>query len=127
MSQPADARRHRVIPIAAAAPDEAASPCESVEEAFALMVYGNSMQPEFAQGDVIIVEPEGEPHDGSYVVARVGNEWALRQLREHRGQWWLHALAGSEADVPLAAWSDLRGVVIQKRVAGRRRNSVSYV
>lgn len=121
----------RVIPIraatGAATADQAASACENVEEAFALLVYGDSMLPEFADGDVIIVEPEGQAHDGSYVVARCAGEWALRQLVERAGQWVLHALDPRIDDVALGAWSDVRGVVIQKRSAGRRRASVAYV
>ena len=128
----ASGRQGRVIPIRAVARDTtaaepAASACEDVEEEFALLVYGETMLPEFAEGDVIIVEPDGRPCDGSYVVARCAGEWALRQLVERDGRWCLHALDARIADVGLAAWSDVRGVVIQKRPAGRRRASVSYV
>jgi DNA polymerase V len=36
-------------------------------EAFALRVLGQSMAPEFAEGEIIIVEPEGLAREGSYV------------------------------------------------------------
>lgn len=127
-SHGARAATPRVIEIHAVAGDaQPDSPCAHVEEVFALMVYGSSMAPEFAEGDVIIIEPEGEPRDGSYVVARVDGEWALRQLRARDGGWWLCALDARWPAVALTAWSHVRGVVIQKRPGGRRRAVVNYV
>jgi SOS-response transcriptional repressor LexA len=122
----------RIIPIApagtsAAASAPAGSACASTEEVFALMVLGDSMQPEFAEGDIVIVEPDGLLQDGSYVIAHSGDEWLLRQLRQHAGQWWLHAHDRRLDDVPCPDLQAIRGVVIQKRIAGRRRNSKSYV
>ena len=43
-------------------------------EPFALRVLGDSMAPEFADGDIIIVEPDGALHDGSFVLARPDGE-----------------------------------------------------
>lgn len=118
----------RTIPIVAQDVRAADGPaCAEVEEPFALMVYGDSMRPEFAAGDVIIVEPGGQAGDGAYVVARDRGEWVLRRLAQHAGQWWLCALDPHFPAAPLGAWSDIRGVVVQKRVAGRRRNNTSYV
>ena len=42
-------------------------------ESFALMVMGHSMAPEFLEGEIIIIEPEGLVKDGSYVLARKTN------------------------------------------------------
>ena len=44
------------------------------------MVLGDSMAPEFVEGDVIIIEPEGLAVDGSYVLAQADGEWIFRQL-----------------------------------------------
>ena len=41
------------------------------ERAFALRVKGNSMQPRFSDGDVIIVDPAIEPIPGDFVVAKI--------------------------------------------------------
>ena len=50
------------------------------------MVLGDSMAPEFVEGEVIVVEPDGLAVDGSFVVAQVDGEWTLRQLvRDRRG------------------------------------------
>ena len=54
---------------------DAGSPSDcSGAESFALMVLGDSMAPEFVEGEVIVVEPEGLARDGSFVVAQVDGE-----------------------------------------------------
>src|SRR5512143_2286464 len=82
-------KEKRFISIAAEEP--APSAC-SEGEAFALMVLGDSMAPEFVEGDVIIIEPEGLAADGSYVLAQLGGEWIFRQLVRHGQRWRLQAL-----------------------------------
>jgi len=42
--------------------------------AFALKVRGDSMEPEFPDGSIIIVDPEREARHGSYVVVRLDEE-----------------------------------------------------
>lgn len=42
--------------------------------AFALKVRGDSMEPEFPDGSIIIVDPEREARNGSYVVVRLDEE-----------------------------------------------------
>ena len=44
--------------------------------AFALRIEGDSMEPDFKAGDVIIVDPEVEPTPGEFVVARNGGTQA---------------------------------------------------
>lgn len=113
------------MPAAHPAPLEAPG-CDSAE-VFALAVVGQSMAPEFNDGEVIIIEPEGLARDGSYVVARHQGDWLFRQLIGHDGAWWLHPLNPAWPDLPLASLADVRGVVIQKAVPGRRRASRRYV
>jgi len=96
-------------------------------EPFALRVLGDSMLPEFAHGDIIVVEPDGALHDGSFVLARVGDEWVFRQLARSAEGWRLRALNGAFADQDLPDLRAVRGVVIQKAVPGRRRLSKRYV
>ena len=96
-------------------------------EPFALRVLGDSMLPEFAEGDIIVVEPDGALHDGSFVVACVGGEWLLRQLTGSGAAWRLRALNDALADRALPDLSAVRGVVIQKAVPGRRRSGKRYV
>lgn len=110
----------------AMAGDAAAGACAG-GEAFALRVLGQSMAPEFAEGEIILVEPEGLARDGSYVLAWVGEEWTFRQLRRQGDGWCLHALNPAFADRALDDLSAVRGVVIQKALPGRRRASKRYV
>lgn len=96
-------------------------------EAFALRVLGDDMAPEFEHGDIIIVEPDGAVHDGSYVLAQVDGDWTLRQLARRGPTWLLKALKAGVPSQPLADLAAVRGVVIQKAVPGKRRLSKFYV
>jgi len=96
-------------------------------ESFALRVLGQSMAPEFNEGEIIIVEPEGLAREGSYVLAWHGGEWTFRQLRRVDERWVLHALNAAFADVALDDLSAVRGVIIQKSLPGRRRASKRYI
>jgi len=117
----------RTIPIATAtdAP-EVASSCGS-GEAFALMVLGSSMAPEFAEGDIVIIEPDGLARDGSYVLAHADGEYIFRRLQRHAAGWSLHALQPGYPVIELADLSQVRGVIIQRSRPGRRRESRRYV
>lgn len=96
-------------------------------ECFALRVLGQSMAPEFAEGEIIIVEPQGLVRDGSYVLAWVADEWIFRQLRRRGDGWTLCALNPAFADIGLDDLAAVRGVVIQKALPGRRRASKRYI
>jgi DNA polymerase V len=96
-------------------------------EVFALRVLGDSMVPEFLDGEIVIVEPDGALHDGSFVLAHVGGEWTLRQLARHGDGWTLHALHPGYLDQPLSDLAAVHGVIIQKAVPGKRRLSKRYV
>lgn len=85
------------------------------------------MAPEFNEGEIIVIEPEGLARDGSYVLAWHADEWIFRQLRGGPGAWRLHALNPAYPDAALASLEAVRGVVIQKAVPGRRRASRRYV
>jgi DNA polymerase V len=96
-------------------------------ESFALMVLGHSMAPEFNEGEIIVIEPEGLTRDGSYVLAWHEGEWTFRQLVRSASGWVLHALNPEFEDVPLGDLSAIRGVIIQKALPGRRRASKHYI
>lgn len=96
-------------------------------ESFALMVMGQSMTPEFQEGEIIIIEPEGLAKDGSYVLAWHQDEWTFRQLLQLDGAWVLHALNPAFPDEALRSLADVRGVIIQKASPGRRRASKHYI
>lgn len=96
-------------------------------EPFALRVLGDDMAPEFREGEIIVVEPDGDLRDGRYVVAQVDGAWWFRQLRRTGDGWSLHALRDGLPVLPLPDLSGVRGVVIQAAVPGRRRLSRRYV
>lgn len=96
-------------------------------ESFALMVMGHSMMPEFLEGEIIIIEPEGLARDGSYVLAWHKEEWTFRQLVRDGEGWLLHPLNPAFADEALVSMADVRGVIIQKALPGRRKASKFYV
>lgn len=57
---------------------------------YALRVEGDSMEPRFPSGAIIIVEPETEPKNGSFVIARQnGTEATFKQLILDGGVWFL--------------------------------------
>lgn len=106
-------------------------------DAFALRVLGTSMEPEFNEGEIIIIEPDGFLRDGAYVLAQPDGEWIFRQLRQSVGAgnsgnsdkvgWYLHALNPAFPDIALPDLSAVRGVIIQKSLPGRRRASKRYI
>jgi SOS-response transcriptional repressor LexA len=115
----------RVVPIVpqAQAPE---GECAGAEP-FALMVIGDSMAPEFADGDIVVVEPEGLATDGAFVVAAVDDGWTLRQLVRTDSGWQLRALNAAYPAERIADLAPVRGVVIQKSRPGRRRTIKRYV
>jgi SOS-response transcriptional repressor LexA len=115
----------RVFPIVPAA-GTAEGDCAGAEP-FALLVLGDSMAPEFADGDVIVVEPEGLAGDGAFVVAEVHDGWTLRQLVRADSGWRLVALNPTYPDTAIADAACVRGVVIQKSRPGRRSTLKRYV
>ena len=117
-------KEKRFISIAAEEP--APSAC-SDGEAFALMVLGDSMEPEFVEGDVIIIEPEGLATEGSYVLAQLDGEWIFRQLVRHGDGWRLHALNPAYPPADIEDLSPVKGVIIQKSKPGRRRAAKRYI
>jgi phage repressor protein C with HTH and peptisase S24 domain len=101
----------------------------SGSDAFALRVLGTSMEPEFNEGEIIVIEPDGLLRDGAFVLAEHRGEWIFRQLcrTPDAAGWKLHALNPAFADIALADLSAVRGVIIQKALPGRRRASKRYV
>ena len=95
-------------------------------EPFALLVVGESMTPEFEDGDVIIVEPGAPAKDGSFVLAQSDGQYIFRQLRGHEQGWWLCPLNDRFASVEIADLALIRGVVIQKSKPGCRSATRHY-
>lgn len=116
------------IPVVSAVPetDAALDHC-SAAESFALMVLGDSMEPEFVEGDIIIIEPEGLVTAGSYVMAWLADEWIFRQLVGQEGDWKLQPLNPKYPGASIPNLSVIKGVVIQKSKPGRRKATKRYI
>jgi phage repressor protein C with HTH and peptisase S24 domain len=115
----------KIIPLVPA-DDDRLEAC-SAAEPFALMVLGDSMLPEFAEGEIIIIEPEGLARDGSYVLAFHNGEHIFRQLVNLNGGWCLHPLNPAYPDAQIPDLSAVKGVIIQKQKPGSRRTRKSYI
>ena len=60
---------------------------------FALRVSGDSMEPDFREGMILIIEPELEPNPGDFVIAKNGEgETTFKQLVKDGGDWYLKPL-----------------------------------
>jgi SOS-response transcriptional repressor LexA len=116
----------RIIPIREQGPDAELEACSSAEP-FALMVLGDSMAPEFLEGEVILIEPEGLATDGSFVLAKLDDEWIFRQLVRHGDGWRLQALNPEYPAADIPGLDAVKGVVIQKSRPGTRRATKRYV
>ncbi|MDP2112212.1 MAG: S24 family peptidase [Thiobacillus sp.] len=103
-----------------------ASNCASAEP-YALMVLGDSMMPEFEEGEIIVVEPSGLVKDGSYVVAFVSDEYIFRQLVQTPDGWMLKPLNPLYENIPVADIDVAKGVVIMKKRPGKRSEQKRYV
>jgi SOS-response transcriptional repressor LexA len=121
---------HKTIPILPAAEAETPEMTEAAcntGEPYVLMVHGDSMLPEFEDGDVIVIEPDGLVKDGSYVVAFHNGEYTFRQLRIQDGRYSLVALNALFPSEDVPGIEVIKGVVIQKSKPGKRKLSKSYI
>ncbi len=106
--------------------DPETSSCASGEP-YALMVLGDSMLPEFQEGEIIVIEPEGLARDGSYVIAFVNEEYIFRQLIKHPEGWMLKPLNPVYPNIPIDSLDVVKGVIILKKKPGKRSQQTAYV
>ena len=119
------------IPVVAApsAQEEALSDSNcSGNEMVALMVLGNSMVPEFIEGEILVIEMGAPATEGSFVISEVNEEFIFRQLkRDEHGGWRLHALNTIYPDVAISGLDAIKGVVTHKKKPGSRKEVKYYV
>jgi DNA polymerase V len=96
----------------------AESNCSSLEP-YALRVLGDSMEPEFADGAVIIIDPGYAPRDGAYVVVEYAGDVFFRQLVLEGERRFLAPLNPKYGRFELTPPYTIRGGVVQQ--VGRRR------
>ena len=93
--------------------------CSSLEP-YALRVMGDSMEPEFADGCIIIVDPGGAPRDRSYVIVEFAGDVFFRQLVHDGERLYLKPLNPRYGSFELTPPYTFKGCVVQR--AGRRRS-----
>jgi len=91
----------------------------SALEPYALRVLGDSMEPEFADGCVIIVDPGYAPRDGGYVVVEYAGDVFFRQLVIDGERRTLKPLNPKYGSFELTPPYTIRGGVVQR--VGRTR------
>lgn len=107
--------------------DPNGSGCEK-REPFALLVMGNSMEPEFNDQDVIVIEPDYPAEDDSYIIAWHDGEYIFRQLKiDAEGNYIIHPLNSHFPDQTLSGPGAIKGVISQKKSPGGRKNRKSYL
>lgn len=94
-------------------------------EPFALRVMGESMAPEFSDGNIIIVDPGHPLVHGAYVVVEVAEQVYFGQFQQDAGGQRLCHLHPDYPSVTLDAGFNLKGVVVQ-RSTGRRKDLKHY-
>lgn len=92
----------------------------STLEPYALRVMGDSMEPEFPDGCVIIIDPGHAPRDGSYVVVEYAGDVFFRQLVIDGERRFLKPLNPKYGGFELVPPYTVRGGVVQR--SGARRS-----
>jgi SOS-response transcriptional repressor LexA len=89
--------------------------CRVSASAYALKVQGDSMEPVFPNGSIIIVDPAGDARQGAYVVMRLDDakEATFKQLIEDGGNRLLKPLNPRYPIMPIRENATLCGVVRQ--------------
>jgi SOS-response transcriptional repressor LexA len=93
------------------------------ENIFALRVKGDSMEPEFTEGDIIVVNPHVQANSGDYVVVKNDEGGAtLKQFKQYRKIEVLHPLNPKYPDIEL---SEKQQYVIVGRVVEKKKRYIN--
>lgn len=84
------------------------------KEPFALQVLGDSMEPEFRDGAIIVVDPGVPLHHAAYVVIDYQGETSLRQFIVRDEKHYLVALNDKYPEILIEEEYNLRGIVSQQ-------------
>lgn len=97
-------------------------------QTFALIVGDRAMQPEFSEGDLVIIDPETPPQPGEIVAAQVDGEpqlmlrkYRVRKANARQRQSRIELIALNEDFASITIDNDLPGTVIGPVIEHRRR------
>ena len=111
----------------------------AAHEPFALRVLGDSMEPEFSDGTIIIIDPSGVIEDGCYVLAEISKDdieklgacdkktapgYIFRQLVIADDHYRLKPLNAGYPAIEVSDLSAVKGVIVQK--SGTRRSATRH-
>ena len=96
------------------------------DELFALQVLGDSMEPEFESGCIIVVDPAGVIQNGCFVMAEVNGEHIFRQLLVQEERIYLKPMKSSYETIEIPNLKPIAGVIVQK-AGTRRKDRKHYV
>ena len=101
------------------------SGCKGIEP-YALRVLGDSMEPEFTDGEIIIIEPDQSLENGSFAIVHHEGELIFRQLCLDQGNWYLRPLNDSYPTLSVSGTPEIKGRIVSKS-SGRGRQTKSYL
>ncbi len=95
------------------------SSCGS-SEPFALRVLGDSMEPEFPDGCIVIIDTSADFENDAYVFAKHNDEYIFRQLKISDGKYSLAAINSGYETLEIPGLEAVQGKIVQR--AGVRRS-----
>ncbi|MFA7387759.1 MAG: S24 family peptidase [Thiohalobacteraceae bacterium] len=98
----------------------------AADELFALQVLGDSMEPEFENGCIIVIDPAGVIQNGCFVMAEVNGEHIFRQLLVQEERIYLKPMKSSYETIEIPDLKPIAGVIVQK-AGTRRKDRKHYV
>ena len=98
----------------------------ATDELFALQVLGDSMEPEFENGCIIVIDPAGVIQNGCFVMAEVNGEHIFRQLLVQEDRIYLKPMKSSYETIEIPDLKPIAGVIVQK-AGTRRKDRKHYV
>lgn len=108
------------------APTEMMGGCSSTEP-FALQVIDDSMEPEFKQGVIIVIDSQGHVQSGSFVIAEIETGYIFRRLHIEDDMHILRALKEGHEEITLTGLEQVRGVITQQATStGKRKDRIHY-
>lgn len=100
----------------------------SYNELYTLQVLDDSMEPEFPEKCIIVLEPTRVCASGAYVVVSIGEErWFRQFVQDDQGNEKLMAVKSGYPDIPLEPGSyTIEGVVVQRNVRRKIKHYQPY-
>jgi len=100
----------------------------AASELIALQVIGDSMEPEFKDGAIVVIDQDAVIRDRVYVLVMLDGGLALRQLSIEEGRHFIQPLNEAYMHERQEIEKDaLKGVIVQQTpYKGRRKDRITY-